>query len=286
MKKPYLSFIALISFMYLPLLAQTGLDSAQKALKNKNWQEAKTLLEQAIEQNEKNARAHYLLGQCLIALKEYDEAADAFEEAAELEPDSALYYYRYGQALGMEAQNSGVLTQAWLAPKIKSAFERAVELDPTLMGARIALANFYVMAPGFMGGDMDKARQQAKALIRMGNFNGKIILARIYLKEEKNDSALVLYNQMEKEINDDPKYYNFYNTYGYLLLGQKQYDKAIEKFKKQVELAPDKANPYDSLGDAYRAAGRIEEAKAQYRKALQIDPQFESSRKKLEELQN
>ena len=272
--------------MYLPVLAQTGLDSAQKALKNKNWQEAKTLLEQAIEQNEKNARAHYLLGQCLIALKEYDEAADAFEEAAELAPDSALYHYRYGQALGMEAQNSGVLTQAWLAPKIKSAFERAVELDPTLMGARIALANFYVMAPGFMGGDMDKARQQAKALIRIGNFNGKIILARIYLKEEKNDSALVLYNQMEKEINDDPKYYNFYNTYGYLLLGQKQYDKAIEKFKKQVELAPDKANPYDSLGDAYRAAGRIEEAKAQYRKALQIDPQFESSRKKLEELQN
>ncbi len=286
MKKPYLSFIALISFMYLPVLAQTGLDSAQKALKNKNWQEAKTLLEQAIEQNEKNARAHYLLGQCLIALKEYDDAADAFEEAAELEPDSALYYFRYGQALGMEAQNSSVLTQAWLAPKIKAAFERAVEQDPTLMGARIGLANFYVMAPGFMGGDMDKARQQAKALIRMGNFNGKYILARIYLKEEKNDSALVLYNQMEKEINDDPKYFSFYNTYGYLLLGQKQYDKAIEKFKKQVELAPDKANPYDSLGDGYRAAGRIEEAKEQYRKALQIDPQFEPSRKKLEELQN
>ncbi len=35
----------------------------------------------------------------------------------------------------------------------------------------------------------------------------------------------------------------------------KHYEKAIEKFIKQVELAPRRANPYDSLGDAYLAGG-------------------------------
>ncbi|MFQ6113336.1 MAG: tetratricopeptide repeat protein [bacterium] len=56
------------------------------------------------------------------------------------------------------------------------------------------------------------------------------------------------------------------------------------KFEKQVELAPTEVNPYDSLGDGYRAARRLQEAAEAYRKALQIDPEFEPSKKKLKEV--
>jgi len=287
MKRSYLFSLPLFIFIFICLLpAQTTMDAAREAVKSKNWQEAKKILESLIEQNEDNAQAHFLLGECFLALKDYDEASDEFEEAVDLEPDSALYYARLGQALGIKAQNSNVLKQAWLAPKIKNAFARAVELDSTQVDARINLANFYLMAPGFMGGDMEKALEQANALIRMGNINGRLILAQIYLKKEKADSAMMMYEEIEKEVGDNPEYYGFYNNYGYLLLRQKQYDKAIVKFKKQIEMAPDRANPYDSLGDAYRAAGRTEEAKQQYKKALQIDPNFKASRKKLEELEN
>ena len=65
-----------------------------------------------------------------------------------------------------------------------------------------------------------------------------------------------------------------------------EYSFDIEKFEKQVELAPERANSYDSLGDGYRAAGRKEEAITAYKKAVEIDPEFSPSKKNLEELQD
>ena len=56
-------------------------------------------------------------------------------------------------------------------------------------------------------------------------------------------------------------------------------------FKRQVKLAPNEANPYDSLGDGYRAVGKIPEAIDQYKRAVEIDPTMESSKKNLKELQ-
>ncbi|MFQ5676017.1 MAG: tetratricopeptide repeat protein, partial [bacterium] len=74
------------------------------------------------------------------------------------------------------------------------------------------------------------------------------------------------------------------NHYGYFLLKQKRYDEAITRFQKQVNLTPNQANPHDSLGDGFRAAGRLQEAAAEYRKALQIDAAFEPSKDKLEKI--
>ena len=79
--------------------------------------------------------------------------------------------------------------------------------------------------------------------------------------------------------------YGFYNSYGYFLMGQKKYDKAVIMLERQVELAPDQANPYDSLGDGYKAAGKLEKALASYKKAVEINPEFEASVKNVEELE-
>lgn len=72
---------------------------------------------------------------------------------------------------------------------------------------------------------------------------------------------------------------------GYFLLKQKRYDEAIDKFKKQIELVPNQANPYDSLGDGYRAAGNRQEAINAYHKALEINPNAKRTKKKLKDLE-
>ena len=53
------------------------------------------------------------------------------------------------------------------------------------------------------------------------------------------------------------------------------------QFEQQVELLPNRANPHDSLGDGYYAAGRLVDAREAYRAALKIDPDFSSSKKNL-----
>jgi cytochrome c-type biogenesis protein CcmH/NrfG len=74
------------------------------------------------------------------------------------------------------------------------------------------------------------------------------------------------------------------NIYGYQLLSEQKVDMAIEVFKLNVRQFPDEANPYDSLAEAYLAKGDKESAIANYKKALQIDPNLPSSKEALEKL--
>lgn len=62
------------------------------------------------------------------------------------------------------------------------------------------------------------------------------------------------------------------NALGYQFLGTKQYDKAIEYFKKNVMSDSKNANSYDSLGDAYKAKGDKKSAIKSYKKALKLNP--------------
>ena len=67
------------------------------------------------------------------------------------------------------------------------------------------------------------------------------------------------------------------NRLGYDLLAKKRVADAIDVFKLNTEFYPRSANVYDSLGDAFAAAGRNDEAIKSYEKALSIDPNYQSS---------
>jgi predicted alpha/beta superfamily hydrolase len=58
------------------------------------------------------------------------------------------------------------------------------------------------------------------------------------------------------------------NVAGYQILGREDFDGAIDVFRYNIELYPESANVYDSLGEALENAGRLEEAHANYSKAV------------------
>jgi tetratricopeptide (TPR) repeat protein len=70
-----------------------------------------------------------------------------------------------------------------LAKKVRTSFERAVELAPNDWEARTVLGEFYVEAPGIVGGGKDKAREQANALMPLKPGMAYWLLGRI---AEKN----------------------------------------------------------------------------------------------------
>jgi predicted alpha/beta superfamily hydrolase len=59
------------------------------------------------------------------------------------------------------------------------------------------------------------------------------------------------------------------NQLGYGLLGRGQPEDALEMFRFNVELYPGSANVYDSLGEALEQAGRLDEALANYSRAVE-----------------
>lgn len=62
------------------------------------------------------------------------------------------------------------------------------------------------------------------------------------------------------------------NNYGYQLLGQAQYDKAIEILKIATERFPKSANAWDSLGEAYALKGDTKNAILNFKKSLGMNP--------------
>ncbi|HYO45773.1 MAG TPA: alpha/beta fold hydrolase [Gemmatimonadota bacterium] len=82
--------------------------------------------------------------------------------------------------------------------------------------------------------------------------------------------AIEVYRALEERYPPEQFDESLLNTIGYALLGAGRIDDAIATFKLNVQEYPTAANPYDSLGDGYGAAGRHEEAKASYQRAVEL----------------
>ena len=66
--------------------------------------------------------------------------------------------------------------------------------------------------------------------------------------------------------------------------GRMNIDEAIEKYKKNVSLAPNKSWTHNSLGNAYLLNGKYDEAIAEFNMALTINPDSKYAKEKLEEI--
>lgn len=65
---------------------------------------------------------------------------------------------------------------------------------------------------------------------------------------------------------------NEINQYGYQLLQQKNFDKAIEIFTLNTKKYPNSANTFDSLGEAYFMKGDKKSATTNFKKSLTLNP--------------
>lgn len=94
-------------------------------------------------------------------------ASKTFKHLSAAAPTNDEFAYWLGKAYGRRAEQVNWLTAIKYAKLTRSAFERAVQLNPKNVAAVRDLAQYYADAPGFLGGDAAKAealRAQLKAL--------------------------------------------------------------------------------------------------------------------------
>lgn len=113
---------------------------------------------------EPDATAYLLTGKNYFMLGDYRQAIDFFEKAHALSPSSAEYELWLGRAWGRRAETSGWLTAGVYASKARQCLEHAAGLDPHNADAKNDLFDFYLNAPGFLGGGIDKAEAIAKSI--------------------------------------------------------------------------------------------------------------------------
>lgn len=124
-------------------------------------------------------KASFDAGMRLMRENKPDKAEKEFERAVTADDKNAVYHHWLANAVGQQAQNANPIRQGLMARRIRNEWERAVELDPNFLDARDALITFYLQAPGFMGGSPEKARAQQREIANRNVTRGHFAAASI-----------------------------------------------------------------------------------------------------------
>jgi cytochrome c-type biogenesis protein CcmH/NrfG len=204
------------------LLAQGRVDDAISSLQLK------------ISSAPNDADSYSLLCRAYFVLENWDAALKACQTAVALQPANSQYHLWLGRVYGEKASHANFLSAAGLAKKVKTEFETAVRLDPTNLEAHSDLAEFYVEAPGMIGGGKDKAAEQAQALAKLDPAQGDLVEAWI---AEKN----------------------------------KDWSAAEGDFRAAVEVSHGRAGAWLNLAQFYRRTGRIDKMQDALQHAVAAD---------------
>ncbi len=136
---------------------KTETNAAERSLMQGRIDEAIATLQHIVAANPNDGRARLLLCRSFYAEEHPDEAIAACESAVRTLPRSSEAQDWMGRAYGMKASHANPIAGFRLARKVKTAFETAVALDPNNGSAVNDLSEFYIDAPGIVGGGSDKA---------------------------------------------------------------------------------------------------------------------------------
>ena len=189
----------LLLFLALPILgpaqADPPLDSAKQIFINGAADAAISSLKTSIATDPSSADAHNLLCRVLYAEERWDKAIAECERAVALNPNNSFFQLWLGRAYGEKADHSSWLTALGLARKTHNNFEKAVDLDSRNIEARSDLSEYYIEAPGFLGGGTDKAALQADFVEKIEPATAYYIRARIAEHNKQNTEAELEYNK-------------------------------------------------------------------------------------------
>jgi tetratricopeptide (TPR) repeat protein len=181
------SRVLLVLLLLIASLTASVADSAKDKLAAGRIDEAITELNGRLSSSPGDAESSNLLCRAYFALEDWNRAESSCRKAASLDPDNSRFHLWLGRVYGEKADRANFLAAAGLAGKVRGEFERAVQLNPQDVDARLDLAEFYLAAPGIVGGGEQKARQQAQFIATVNPAREHWVYARI--AEQKKDAA-------------------------------------------------------------------------------------------------
>ncbi len=147
------------TFSVALLVCATTLDDARQLYLRKDYAAVVSRLTAATD-----PASLLLLGESYVLLGDDKKAVEALERAIALDNANSNAHLWLGRAYGHRAEKAFPTSALKLAGKSRENFEQAVALDPHNWDALDDLFQFYLQAPGFVGGGVDKAAKLIPAI--------------------------------------------------------------------------------------------------------------------------
>lgn len=269
--------VALFAATAVAALAAEG--DADQLLRAKRYDEVRKLAEQRLAADAEDEQAYWLLSRAGLAVAEdsaeLERLADALKPCLERIPQSALCHLALGETYGAIAASGGMLKGMKYVGRVREELEKAVELDPRHFAARYDLNQFYLMAPGIVGGSADKAERNTTSFEALRPDAGPLLRTGIQLRNDELDrvSAVLLAPDAFKAADLADGYRDALIGLGFRQLQAKQPAKALETFRRGRERFPDDASLCLGYGRSELENGQVDAAIDALRRAVELDPQ-------------
>lgn len=224
-------------------------------------------LAQLRQSGQQSAKADILAGKDQFMLGEYKRAAAAFERALALEPANAECALWLGRSYGRRAETASPFTAPKYASKAREYFEKAVALDPHNADALSDLFDYYLEAPGFMGGGYEKAERIAKEIAEVDPAQGHVAEAKLAERRKEFDTAE---EQLRHAIQDAPHQVGRLLDLARYLAKRGQVAQSDAAFDRAEQLAPDSPRVAFARAQVYIQQRRnLDQARALLNRYLQ-----------------
>jgi tetratricopeptide (TPR) repeat protein len=196
-----------------------------------------------------NAELSYLLAKCYLWSGQYGEAKEVFRRLIERDPNSAPVHMLLGEALDADHRT----------PEATAEFEAAVKVGPAQPEAHFGLGFLYWKLKRYE----DAEREFREELKRdPKNAQATAYLGDTLMKVGRKQDALKLF-QSARELRPDMRIAHF--DLAILHAGDKQYDAAVEEYRRAIQIDPSSYDAHYRLGRLYNQLGRSAEAEKEFK---------------------
>ncbi|MEA5539153.1 tetratricopeptide repeat protein [Limnoraphis robusta Tam1] len=234
------------------------LKEAEESLKNKQFEKAINACQRAVKIQPNSAIAYKLWGNALQCLGRVQEAKEQYNHALVIDPKFAEVHANLGSLYAKDQQWDAAI----------SCYQKAIQIKPKLASAYRNLAKVWKQ--------LEKSEEWANCWYRALTLEPEGVTAEEYIQFAnalielgKVDWTVICY---KKAIQLDPRQVEAYLNLGEIFISQQQLENAIAIYNQAIEHHPQKPEFYCKLGQVLVQLERWEEAITAYNQALALNP--------------
>ena len=201
----------------------------------------------------KDAEVYALIGRNYYMQADYKKATDNLDRAFAINPNNAEYALWLGRAYGRRAETSNPFSAPGHASRARQYFEKSVQLNPRDIEALNDLFEYYLEAPGFLGGGLDKAQRVAGLIAAANPSEGHWAEAKIAERRKDFSSAE---QQLRRAVELAPHQVGRLIDLARFLTKQGRIQEADQSLAKADHIAPDSPKLMYAKADLYIKSGR------------------------------